>query len=172
MPSSRTIFKTEIKKYLTDIFEKNKNWKILDVGPGEGTYAKLLPEIKIDALEVFERYINDYNLNELYNKVHVGSIVDFDISSYDFYILGDILEHLTPEDGVKLIEDIDRLNKKCVVAVPFLAPQGEWGGNIYETHKQSDLTLSVMGSRYPSLKLLYTDAKSSNSRGYAYYTNI
>jgi hypothetical protein len=172
MPTSRKIFKQEIKQYLLNQFKKNPDWKIADVGPGDGTYARLIPEVKMDAIEVFERYVTDYNLNEIYGKVHICNIVDFNLNYYDFYILGDILEHLTIEQGTNLMDTLNKLGKKCLVAVPFLAHQGEWGGNIYETHHQPDLTLSVMSQRYPSLNLLYTDSRGPNSQGYAYYSNI
>jgi hypothetical protein len=48
-----------------------------------------------------------------------------------------------------------------MVAVPYME-QGEWGGNIHETHYQPDLTPENMLERYPSLELL-------SNEWYGYY---
>jgi hypothetical protein len=52
-----------------------------------------------------------------------------------------------------------------MIAVPYMYRQGEWEGNVYETHWQPDLTPEVMALRYPELKLLVGDAV------YGYYIN-
>ena len=173
MPASRNILKPEVKIFLDNYFTQNNITKILDVGPGEGTYAKLLPEHNLDAVEVFERYVNDYNLKDLYNEVFVDNIINFDFSDYQFIILGDILEHLSAEDGVRLITSIDEQNIKCLVAVPYMQPQGVWGGNKYEIHLQADLNPNTIKSRYPTLNVLFTDqANWVRGGGYGYYINF
>ena len=45
--------------------------------------------------------------------------------------------------------------KECLVAVPYEMEQGEWEGNVHETHLQEDLTEEIMKGRYPKLDLLY-----------------
>jgi len=52
-----------------------------------------------------------------------------------------------------------------MIAVPFLYEQGEWEGNVYETHHQPDLTPAIMQERYPELNLLIGD------NAYGYYVN-
>jgi hypothetical protein len=66
-----------------------------------------------------------------------------------------------------------------MVAVPYMMEQGEWGGNIHETHYQPDLTPENMLERYPSLELLYSNewygyyiSKNIKSRkAYVLYAN-
>jgi hypothetical protein len=41
-----------------------------------------------------------------------------------------------------------------VVAIPFNAPQGVWGGNIYETHLQPKLTHEDFLQKYEGFKPL------------------
>jgi hypothetical protein len=57
-------------------------------------------------------------------------------------------------------------NIKVIVAVPYNYIQGEWGGNIYETHLQPDLTSKNMVEKYPNLNLLY------DFQHYGYYINF
>jgi hypothetical protein len=163
MPYSYSLFKDEVKTYLLNISTSDK---ILDVGPGCGTYGIMLNDTHIiDAIEIYEPYIERFNLSNKYNNVYIGDICKFDFREYDFVILGDVLEHIRLEDSIHLIDKINALGKKCLVAVPYLYEQGEWEGNIHETHHQPDLTPNKMKTRYPSLKLLIGD------NNYGYYTN-
>jgi len=157
MPYSCNNYKQEVKDYIDNLFN-NKNIKILDVGPGSGTYAKLLNEYKnIDAVEVFESYIKQFNLTSLYNKVFISNILDFDCTDYDLIIMGDVLEHLEIEEAQKLLPYLFSHCKEIIIAVPYNYIQGVYEGNIYEEHKQEDLTLQNMETRYPTLKLLFGD---------------
>lgn len=155
MPTSYKFFKNEVKEW----FKNNvpANTRILDVGAGEGTYGKLLAHLEydIDALEIWAPYVNEFELWNYYNVVYDGDIRTFDYSNYDFLILGDILEHLTAEEGQKLIQDVKNTGKQCLVAIPYMMEQGTYEGNTYETHLQPDLTTDVMSERYPTLELLY-----------------
>tara|TARA_B110000208_G_C11609497_1_gene373086 strand:+ start:125 stop:790 length:666 start_codon:yes stop_codon:yes gene_type:complete len=165
MPISFPYYKKHIQLYFQN--EIDKNSKILDVGPGEGTYSTLLRELgfDIDCIEIYPPYITKYNLSEKYDSVYTGNIMGFDISNYDFIILGDILEHLDIDDAHSLMKLINNQNKKCMVAVPYLMEQGTHNGNIHETHLQPDLTPTVMKYRYPELSILI------GNQFYGYYIN-
>lgn len=165
MPYSYEEFKEDIKQHFIDFIPTST--KILDVGPGSGTYSHLLKSngFSIDCIEIWKPYVSKFNLNNLYDKVFIGNILDFDISPYDYIIMGDVLEHLLSKEGQLLIRKLTELNKKCLVAVPYEYEQGGYGGNPYEIHLQSDLTPTIMRTRYPSLHLLYGDKK------YGYYIN-
>lgn len=160
MPYSYSDFKQEIRNHFlqnikTDTF-------ILDVGPGAGSYAQLLPEYKMDAIEIYEPYVSMFQLKNIYKNVYIGDVREFDLSNYDYIILGDVLEHLSVEDALILLDKIS--NKKYLVAVPYLFEQGEEYGNIYETHLQPDLTENIVIERF-KLKTLF-----SNNR-YGYFIN-
>ncbi len=165
MPYSYDYFKIEVGKHLIKSFPPST--RILDVGAGSGKYGAMLRFWfnDIDALEIFEPYIEQFKLNEIYNNVHIGNIIDFDISIYDYIIMGDIVEHLSVEDAHDLLTKIHLANKKCLVAIPYTMEQGEVNGNIYETHLQSDLTHNVFLFRYPMMKELYRNHE------YGYYIN-
>lgn len=181
MPNSYSFFKEEVKDFLINNISKNK--RILDVGPGIGTYSKLIREYgyKIDCVEIYEPYITKYNLKELYDNVFVGDIINFDISNYDFIILGDVLEHIDTDNARKLIKTISETGKQCLVAIPYLMEQGEHEGNIHETHLQPDLTPEVMTTRYPELDVLFSnnfygyylskDSSNKVEKSFVLYTN-
>lgn len=163
MPESYNYFKSEVRDYIRKHVPLTH--KILDVGPGIGTYSNLLRKFgyKMDCIEIWEPYIKEFDLVSKYDKVISGNIIDLDISEYDFIILGDVLEHLTKEDAINLINKIYTSGKRCLVAVPYLMEQGEYYGNVHETHLQADLTWDVMSERYPQLERIYANSK------YGYY---
>ena len=140
MPYSFTYFKDEVREWFQNNVPTSK--RILDVGPGIGTYLDLLRQFdyRIDAIEIFEPYIDKYKLREKYDNVYLGSVVTFNIKDYDFIILGDVLEHLPENYAKELINDIVNSGKECLVAIPYEMEQGEHEGNVHETHYQADLT--------------------------------
>jgi hypothetical protein len=164
MPYSSTAFKDDIKHHILSNIKPNE--KILDVGAGSGTYARMLGNyFYIDAVEIFEPYIEKFGLHELYNNVYNVNILAFDFSPYDYIIMGDILEHIPKYEAINLVGKINSAGKKCLIAVPYLYEQGEYDGNIHETHHQPDLTHNIFLERYPCMHLLYKD------EGYGYYIN-
>ena len=168
MPYSFTYFKEEVKEWFVQNVPTSK--RILDVGPGMGTYSTLLRSLgyRMDAVEIYEPYIDKYELRDKYDNVFVGSIVTFDIKDYDFIILGDVLEHIPANYAKELIRDIVSAKKECLVAIPYEMEQGEHEGNIHETHHQPDLTHEVMFERYPDLSCIYRN----EYYGYYTYTHI
>lgn len=163
MPGSNPDFKNEIKEHFYTNFKGCTDIRILDVGPGAGTYAQLLyPDFKMDCVEIFEPYINEYNLKKIYENVYLGDIRTFDTSPYDYIIFGDVLEHLSREDSIKLLDSVK--SKKYLVAVPYLYPQGSCYGNVHETHLQPDLTEEKMMVFYKLKKLF-------GNSGYGYFIN-
>jgi hypothetical protein len=165
MPGSYHYYKKEVKDHLIKTLDFNAN--ILDVGPGYGTYGNLLkPEfINIDAVEIWEKYVDQFKLKEIYRNVYIENILNFNFSYYDYLIIGDVLEHLDIKSSQKLLKQIYTSNKKCLVAVPYNYPQGPHEDNIYETHLQPDLTHEIFLERYSSMKELFRNDK------YGYYIN-
>jgi hypothetical protein len=165
MPFSYPMFKSQVAKHIIESFNPAMN--ILDVGAGSGVWSDLLyGHFKnIDALEIHEPYINDFNLRGKYRKVLMGDIRNFVYNSYDYLIMGDILEHLPVQDAKNLLEEIKWKYKYCMVAIPYMYPQGTEYGNVHETHHQPDLTHEIFLERYPSMKTLVKDDK------YGYYVN-
>jgi autotransporter strand-loop-strand O-heptosyltransferase len=166
MPNSYPYFKSEIKEWFETNVPTNK--RILDVGPGQGTYSKLIRHLgyRMDAVEVWAPYVDEFRLREHYDNVYIENILMFDFKNYDFVILGDVLEHLSKEDAQHLIQQLTFHDKQFMVAIPYTMEQdGEEYGNVYETHLQPDLTPDIMKQRYPQLVSLYTN------QWYGYYVS-
>jgi hypothetical protein len=165
MPGSYDFFKKDVKQHFINNIDWNYN--ILDVGPGYGTYGNLLkPEFaNISAIEIWEPYIENFKLNNIYKEIYIGDICDFDFSNFDYLILGDILEHIEVERAIELVNKIHNSNKKCLIAIPYMYPQGSHEGNIHETHHQPDLTHDVFLDRYSNMECLF------RNKLYGYYIN-
>ena len=141
MPTSTPIFKEQTKDYILKHINVSAN--IIDIGAGLGTYADMLRPLgydNIDAVEVFQTYVDGYQLRSKYRTVYVDNIITSDIylNDYSFAILGDVVEHMFYADSLKVLDKL----KHCelIIAVPFQASQGPVMGNEYEIHIQNDLT--------------------------------
>ena len=166
MPNSYSFFKTEVKDWF--IYNVPITKRILDVGPGQGTYSDLLKSAgyKMDAVEIWAPYVEQFNLKDKYDEVYIDDIRNFNLTKYDFVILGDVLEHLSKEDAQKLIDRMNEWGIDYMIAIPYMMEQdGEEYGNQYETHLQPDLTPEVMSERYPGLIKLF------DNQWYGYYVN-
>ena len=163
MATSYKYYKKNVKKYLQSKFTENAT--ILDVGAGCGTYYNLLHDYfkTIHAVEVFKPNIDDYNLNDKYEAVFNIDIKDFEYGFYAIIIFGDVIEHLTVEEAQKVLKYAYDRCDEMIVAVPYEMEQGIAEDNVYEIHKQPDLTPENVLERYPMLKLLYKNSK------YGYY---
>ena len=168
MPTSYPLYKDSVRNWFLQ--NVSLDTSILDIGAGCGTYSDLLRGYgyKMHAVEIWEPYIKQYDLNNKYSCVYEENILKmpFDLlDTYDFFILGDVLEHLSVEDAQWLMNFLKIKGKQYLVAVPYVMEQGEYEGNIHETHLQPDLTPENMLERYPDLELLY------GNNFYGYYTN-
>ena len=168
MPTSYPLYKDSVRNWILNNFSYET--RILDIGAGCGTYSDLIRGYgyKLDAIEIWEPYITKYDLKNKYNWVYERNVMNMPfnvLEAYDFYILGDVLEHLSVEDAQWLLSYLRLKGKKFLIAVPYSMPQDEYEGNKYEIHLQPDLTPDVMKQRYPELELLY------GNEFYGYYIN-
>lgn len=168
MPYSYSDFKQEVKNNILQ--NTTEESKILDVGIGSGVYSDLLKNLRpnIDGVEIHEPYIQMFNLFEKYNKIYNQNILQISseiLFQYEYFIMGDVVEHLTNEQAFNFIKLLHDNNKKILIGVPYMFEQGIEYNNIYETHLQPDLTEDEVIIRYPMLNTLF-----SNSR-YGYFVN-
>lgn len=168
MAYSYKLFKNEITGLLIAEFIKTEEVTgyALDVGAGEGTYWHYLKNhFVMDAVEVFAPNIEKYDLKSKYRNVYNENILDFDFTKnyYDVVIFGDIIEHLEVKDAQELISKIYNMFDEIMIAVPYKLSQGAIEDNIYEIHRQPDLTHEIFMERYPGFQLAF-----GNNR-YGYY---
>jgi hypothetical protein len=154
MPFSTPIFKQETFDFLRNKYGPSTT--ILDLGAGCGTYSDLLKTIfpNMDAVEIHKPYIDQYGLEQKYNKVWNDNAITFNFDYYDIIILGDILEHISEDEGIKLIEKLYTKCDELIIGIPFNSEQGVHFDNIYEIHLQSELTNESFLEKYNGFRPL------------------
>ena len=150
-------FITHAYKYYQGENINKKQVKVLDIGAGAGIYRFMLRNIQngFDAVEIHKPYIEQFNIEQFYDKVYNCDAVDFDkYNEYDIIICGDMLEHLTIERAQQLIKKIKTQspNSLTFICVPYEYEQTAIRNNKYEIHLQPDLTRENVKIRYPELK--------------------
>lgn len=125
---------------------------VLDVGAGDGKWGLLLRGRvnRIIGVEVWEDYINKYDLRSKYDEVVHCDIRYFNFQEfYDVIILGDVFEHLLYNEAVALLPRLKNNCYKMLLTIPIsYCPQdGTVYGNPYETHwyQWSDNELRDLG---------------------------
>lgn len=122
---------------------RNKVKTVLDVGAGSGTYREYFYQNNykpsMDAVEVWEPYIKDFDLKNKYGKVYQQDIRDFKRFKHDLVIFGDVLEHMSQEDAFEVWM---RASEKCrygVISIPIITyHQHAINDNPYEEHIKED----------------------------------
>lgn len=142
MPTSDRENKDVVVRWFQDI----KPRTVLDIGAGEGTYAKLIDDSGIEdkaywtAIEAWAPYVSKYKLGELYNNVVIADACYVDYSKInlgfsELVIAGDVLEHMTKTEAKELINELKKRSKNIIISIPLLhLDQGAYKGNWFETH--------------------------------------
>ena len=116
---------------------------VLDVGPGVGTYARLLaglPLERITGLEVWEPYVRTYHLDRFYDEIIIGDARVTELPKADVVILGDVVEHMSRAEGLQLWQRCGAAARRAVfLSIPIVHyPQHEIEGNPFEVHVEED----------------------------------
>ncbi len=116
---------------------------VLDVGPGVGTYAKLLagPAVAhITGLEVWAPYVETYRLRDHYDEIVVGDARTTPLPEVDLVIMGDVAEHMVEAEARELWRRACAAAKHAVIlSIPIVHyPQGHLEGNPHEHHVEED----------------------------------
>lgn len=147
MPFSSKVGKDQILEWFTHNQSNIK--RILDIGVGSGTYANLVKikhNLCVDSdwvgVEAWAPYVEKYKLTSLYNQIINIDVRLVDWSSlgkFDVVIAGDILEHMTKEDAIQLVEKILDHSSMLIISIPIsFSPQDEYEGNPFEIHVKPD----------------------------------
>jgi hypothetical protein len=157
----------EGKDWSLRLFKKHKPNTVTDIGPGEGTYARLFrPEhhgVWWTAIEIHKPYVAKYKLKNtktrtgMYDELHIEDVRESadHLFHRDLVIAGDVLEHMERDDAVALLQRIERAGAwHILVSLPIVdSQQGEVDGNPHEAHvhqwdaKDMDQVLASLGGR-------------------------
>lgn len=157
----------EGKDWSLERFRRHQPDTVTDIGPGDGTYAKLFrPEhhgVWWTAVEIHKPYITKYKLRntktrtDRYDEIHVMDARRAPGHLYhrDLVIAGDVLEHMERDEAVDLLRRVEAAGAwHILISVPIVdAPQGAVEGNEHETHvhhwdaADMDTVLAGLGGR-------------------------
>lgn len=151
MPSSAS----ETIPYLVEFTRKNRPQlkTVLDVGVGFGKDGFLLREyydvkewhnyrpetwqLKITGVDIYNGYISELQ-RMIYNKIIIGDIIGVlpRLGTFDLAVLGDVIEHLSKEEGYHLLDSLFEHVEDIVITTP-LGFQEHHGRdeNVHEEHK-------------------------------------
>ena len=125
-----------IRQWLLDHEDDFKT--VLDIGAGVGTYSLMgrMPSQHWTALEVFEPYVEMFNLENKYNEVIVEDARTHEYKDYDLIIAADMIEHMEKEDAKTLIKKLIEHSKTLLICFPVIHHDQHAGaeGNDFETH--------------------------------------
>jgi glycosyltransferase involved in cell wall biosynthesis len=117
---------------------------VLDVGAGCGTYRNMFPTLgkHWTALEVWQPYVDKYNLRNKYDVVIVEDLRTWQPKQkYDICFCGDILEHMTEKEAVQVLNKLREIATTVIISIPIgYYPQDEYEGNPYEIHVEDHWT--------------------------------
>lgn len=97
----------------------------------------------IDAVEVWEPYVQKYDLLVRYNVVYLSDIREWtseQFSEYDAVIFGDVLEHMTKEEAVRVWDTASSATHAAICIPIVFYAQGHLDDNPYEEHIKPDWT--------------------------------
>jgi len=112
---------------------------VLDLGCGPSSPIKNIKNIKYSVgVELFTPYLNLSKKQKIHNKYFQKNILDLDFpkNSFDAVILIEVLEHLSKEDGRKILKLANKwAKKKIILSTPnHYFPMGQLDQNPYQKH--------------------------------------
>ena len=115
---------------------------IIDVGAGAGIYCRLLrPYVPANyaAIEIYQKNVDQYKLRDLYDDVWIDDVRNFKSLQADLVIFGDVLEHMTKEEAIRVWDVASKGCKYAILSIPIIHyPQGVIDGNHHEAHIVDD----------------------------------
>ena len=138
MPFSTSVFDRAVSSVLQHLAPATA----LDIGAGAGKYGKLIkaasPECIVTAVEIYQDYIERFNLHEIYDHVQRGDALELIETAvdktYDLVVFGDVLEHLRKSAGVDLLNFFVYRSRFMLALFPTEYVQNSVEGNRAEAH--------------------------------------
>lgn len=132
---------------------------VLDIATGRGTYSNLLREALAGTtwtgIEAYPPYVEAFGLEGRYDRLIVqdARTVDYEaLGPVDLAILGDVLEHMTEEEAVALMDRVSSVAHVALISIPIThAPHGPMFGNPYEVHVKDDWSHAQVMDAFPNI---------------------
>ena len=119
--------------------------RVIDIGCGAGTYYNYYHSLiggEWTGVEIWEPYLKEYNLLNMYSDVIISDASEVDYSSlgqFDVAFVGDVLEHMPKESALKVIDGLSKICKFIFVSIPIVYyPSEEYDFNPHLRHIKPD----------------------------------
>lgn len=153
MPGSDSANNSWVMQKLREIKPK----RILDVGAGNGNFGQRVKSVfgdsvVVDAIEAWEPYIGQFNLQSKYNNVFNQDARLWDDFAYDLVVFGDVLEHMPEAEAKELWAKASNSAKYAIITIPIIHyPQGAEFGNPFEIHHEEDWNTERILKAFPGI---------------------
>jgi len=116
---------------------------VLDVGCGRGLLGSLLrifrEPARIVALDAYEPYLEFVKKMGMYNEVMKLDLsknpLPFEDMSFDLVACLEVIEHLRRDEGLRLLDELERVGKRVIVSTPgYFFKQETYDGNAMQEH--------------------------------------
>ena len=159
MPISMALGKPLIGAVLARLSARGLARRVVDMGPGAGTYADLFraltPEATWCAVEAWGPYVEKYGLRDKYDEIIIADIryLDFvKLGPSDVALFGDILEHMSVAEARDVLAHAAMKSRFMALSIPIGHwPQDEIEGNPFEKHVEDNLSHSEIQDIVPNL---------------------
>jgi SAM-dependent methyltransferase len=128
---------------------------LLDVGCGSGSPIKSFShKMHCVGVDAFAPSIEKSEKQGIHKEYHEMKVLDigkkFGPGSFDCVLATDLIEHLSKEDGIKLIEMMERIAKKTVIIFTpnGYLPQGKYENNPWQVHLSGWTAEEMVGRGY------------------------
>lgn len=165
MPFSSIEGKDWLKTQVSEWAKHVSVQDVLDVGAGSGYYwdllGPILPKAHWTAIEVWAPYVSYFGLKEKYDRIFIVNARHWSPERhYDLVLMGDVLEHMEPEDAQDLVQRMLPTCSLLVISIPIIPmPQGMVFGNPYERHIKEDWSHEEIMLSFPDIAC-YSRGKS------------
>lgn len=143
--SSRQIWRMQAQLWIIQhCFSSDKEFTMLDLGTEYGHTARSIravyPNVKIHGVEIHEPTYRacKEDTGDLYTLLHLGDAIKFLEGvkrRYSLIVAAEIIEHLSREDGFKLLQLIREKSMVGIVTSPVgFQAQGANDGNPHQIH--------------------------------------
>ena len=112
---------------------------VLDLGCGKNSLIRLCAVPYSIGIELFKPYLEESKGKGIHSEYILANVrdIEFKEKSFDAVLAIDLIEHLTKEDGLRLIEKMGRwARKKVIITTPngFLWQDG-YDNNLLQVHR-------------------------------------
>jgi len=116
---------------------------LIDVGCGRGIIGALVriyrdPK-RLVGIDIFKPYLDFCRKMNFYDELYERNLMEtplpFDGKEFDVATCIEVIEHIPKENGLRLLEELERIAKIVIVSAPNIYfPQKAYDNNIFQRH--------------------------------------